>query len=85
MRGQLPIPSAELAFTFDGLRDLTKLPALVAVVGGADTGCQLASILGDFGAQVTLVEASPCGVPHEDGSPRFRRLRGLRVVRIGSP
>ena len=63
----------------------TKLPASVAVVGGADTGCQLASILGDFGAQVTLVEASPRGVPHEDGSPRFRRLRGLPAVRIGPP
>jgi pyruvate/2-oxoglutarate dehydrogenase complex dihydrolipoamide dehydrogenase (E3) component len=85
MRGQLPIPGAEAALTFDGLRVLTRLPTSVAVVGGADTGCQLASILGDFGAQVTLVEASARGVPHEDGSPRFRRLRGLRVVRIGSP
>jgi cation diffusion facilitator CzcD-associated flavoprotein CzcO len=45
--------------TFDGLRDLTRLPASVVVIGGADTGCQLASILGDFGAQVTLVEAPP--------------------------
>jgi pyruvate/2-oxoglutarate dehydrogenase complex dihydrolipoamide dehydrogenase (E3) component len=63
---RLPIPGAELALTFDGLRDLTKLPASVAVVGGADTGCQLASILGDFGAHVTLVEASPRLVPHTD-------------------
>jgi hypothetical protein len=52
-----PDSGAELARTFDGLRDLTRLPASVVVIGGADTGCQLASILGDFGAQVTLVEA----------------------------
>jgi pyruvate/2-oxoglutarate dehydrogenase complex dihydrolipoamide dehydrogenase (E3) component len=64
--GRLPIPGAGLALTFDGLRDLTRLPASVAVVGGADTGCQLASILGDFGARVTLVEASPRLVPHAD-------------------
>ena len=64
--GRLPIPGAELALTFDGLRHLTGVPAAVAVVGGADTGCQLASILGDFGAQVTVVEASPRLVSHAD-------------------
>jgi pyruvate/2-oxoglutarate dehydrogenase complex dihydrolipoamide dehydrogenase (E3) component len=64
--GRLPIPGAELALTYDDLTGLTALPASVAVVGGADTGCQLASILADFGAQVTLVEASPCLVPRAD-------------------
>jgi thioredoxin reductase len=64
--GRLPIPGAELALTYDDLAGLTALPASVAVVGGADTGCQLASILADFGAQVTLVEASPRLVPHAD-------------------
>jgi pyruvate/2-oxoglutarate dehydrogenase complex dihydrolipoamide dehydrogenase (E3) component len=34
------------------LRHLTSLPARVAVVGGADTGCQLASIFEDFGAAI---------------------------------
>ena len=42
------------------------LPASVAVVGGADTGCQLASILADFGVTVTLIEASPNLVPRAD-------------------
>jgi pyruvate/2-oxoglutarate dehydrogenase complex dihydrolipoamide dehydrogenase (E3) component len=64
--GRLPIPGAELALTYEDVRRLTALPASVAVVGGADTGCQLASILADFGAQVTLVEASPRLVPHAD-------------------
>ena len=77
MSGRLPIPGTELALTFDGLRDLTRLPASIAVVGGADTGCQLALILADFGAQVTLVEASPRLVPHEDGSPRSDAFEGF--------
>jgi pyruvate/2-oxoglutarate dehydrogenase complex dihydrolipoamide dehydrogenase (E3) component len=82
--GRLPIPGAELALTYEDVRGLTALPASVAVVGGADTGCQLASILADFGAQVTLVEASPRLVPHADQdvsatlADAFRR-RGITV------
>ncbi|WP_189336993.1 dihydrolipoyl dehydrogenase family protein [Actinoplanes ianthinogenes] len=64
--GRLPIPGAELALTYQDIRDLTELPATVAVVGGADTGCQLASILADFGARVTVIEASPRLLPHAD-------------------
>jgi pyruvate/2-oxoglutarate dehydrogenase complex dihydrolipoamide dehydrogenase (E3) component len=83
--GRLPIPGAELALTYEDVRGLTALPASVAVVGGADTGCQLASILADFGAQVTLVEASPRLVPHADRdvsatlADAFRR-RGIGVL-----
>ncbi len=54
---RLPIPGAELALTYGDIRSLTQLPGSVAVVGGADTGCQLASILADFGSTVTLFEA----------------------------
>jgi pyruvate/2-oxoglutarate dehydrogenase complex dihydrolipoamide dehydrogenase (E3) component len=64
--GRLPIPGAELALTYTDLRTLTALPASAAVVGGADTGCQLASILADFGVDVTLIEAGPRLVPHAD-------------------
>lgn len=83
--GRLPIPGAELALTYEDVRGLTALPASVAVVGGADTGCQLASILADFGAQVTLVEASPRLVPNADRdvsatlAEAFRR-RGIGVL-----
>jgi pyruvate/2-oxoglutarate dehydrogenase complex dihydrolipoamide dehydrogenase (E3) component len=83
--GRLPIPGAELALTYEDVRGLTALPASVAVVGGADTGCQLASILADFGAQVTVVEASPRLVPHADQdvsgalADAFRR-RGISVL-----
>ena len=83
--GRLPIPGAELAMTYDGLQGLTSLPRSVAVVGGADTGCQLASILGDFGVDVTLIEASPRLVPHADvdvsaAVTRSFRDRGITVL-----
>jgi pyruvate/2-oxoglutarate dehydrogenase complex dihydrolipoamide dehydrogenase (E3) component len=64
--GRLPIPGAELALTYADLRSLTALPASAAIVGGADTGCQLASILADFGLDTTLIEAGPRLVPHAD-------------------
>jgi pyruvate/2-oxoglutarate dehydrogenase complex dihydrolipoamide dehydrogenase (E3) component len=64
--GRLPIPGAELALTNDDLRDLDRLPGSVAVIGGADTGCQVASILGDFGSRVTIIEGSPRLVARAD-------------------
>ena len=62
----LPIPGAELALTYSDIWSLTQLPASVAVVGGAATGCQLASILEDFGCQVYLLELAPRLIPQED-------------------
>ena len=62
----LPIPGAELALTYSDIWSLTQLPASVAVVGGAATGCQLASILEDFGCQVYLLELAPRLLPQED-------------------
>ncbi len=66
--GRLPIEGAELALTYDDLRRLTSLPIRVAVVGGADTGCQLASIFEDFGVEVTLYEAGARLVPAADAT-----------------
>src|SRR2546423_13740551 len=62
----LPIPGAELALTYSDIWTLQQLPASVAVVGGAATGCQLASILEDFGCQVYLLELAPRLLPQED-------------------
>ena len=52
--------------TYSDIWSLTQLPASVAVVGGAATGCQLASILEDFGCQVYLLELAPRLIPQED-------------------
>jgi pyruvate/2-oxoglutarate dehydrogenase complex dihydrolipoamide dehydrogenase (E3) component len=83
--GRLPIPGAELALTYTDLRALTALPGRVAVIGGADTGCQLASILADFGCQTVLLEYAPRLIPRADQDlsaaldAAFTR-RGIEVV-----
>jgi pyruvate/2-oxoglutarate dehydrogenase complex dihydrolipoamide dehydrogenase (E3) component len=83
--GRLDIPGAELALTYTDVRSLDALPSSVAIVGGADTGCQLASILADFGTAVTVIEASPRLVARADAdisiglNDAFRR-RGISVL-----
>jgi pyruvate/2-oxoglutarate dehydrogenase complex dihydrolipoamide dehydrogenase (E3) component len=66
--GLLPVPGGELALTYQDMRDLTALPQEVTVIGGADTGCQMASIFADFGVSVRLFEAGPTLVPSADAS-----------------
>jgi pyruvate/2-oxoglutarate dehydrogenase complex dihydrolipoamide dehydrogenase (E3) component len=63
---RLPIPGADLALTYEDIPSLASLPRRVAVVGGADTGCQIASIFADLGAAVTLFEGGPVLVPAAD-------------------
>ena len=63
MPAACPIPGAGLALTYEDIPSLTTLPGRAAVVGGADTGCQIASILEDLGATVSLFEAGPVLVP----------------------
>ena len=62
----LPLPGAELALTYSDIWSLTQLPPSIAIVGGAATGCQLASILEDFGCQIYLLELAPRIIPQED-------------------
>ena len=57
----------------------------MVVVGGADTGCQIASIFADFGVAVTVFEAGPILVPAADPSvsaelSRAFRDRGMTVA-----
>jgi pyruvate/2-oxoglutarate dehydrogenase complex dihydrolipoamide dehydrogenase (E3) component len=82
---RLPIPGAELALTFEDLRGLSALPDRVCVIGAADTGSQLTSILADFGCRVSLLEYAPRIVPRadEDVSVELEqafRARGIEVV-----
>ena len=63
---RLPFPGSELAMTHDDVWSLEKLPGSVAIVGGASTGCQLASVLGAFGAKVSLLEIAPRLLAMED-------------------
>jgi pyruvate/2-oxoglutarate dehydrogenase complex dihydrolipoamide dehydrogenase (E3) component len=63
---RLPIPGAGHALTYEDIPSLTSLPGRVVVVGGADTGCQIASIFEDLGSAVTIFEAGPVLVPSAD-------------------
>jgi dihydrolipoamide dehydrogenase len=82
---RLDFPGEELALTHSDIWRLRKLPHSAVVVGGAATGCQLASILAAFGTQVTLLDVAPRIVPGEDEivsttlADVFRR-RGIRVM-----
>ena len=83
--GRLPIPGAELAMTFEDVRHLRALPGRVCVIGAADTGCQLASILADFDCRVSLIEYAPRIVPRADedvsiGLEQAFVARGIDVV-----
>ena len=82
---RLSFPGSELALTHSDVWSLSRLPGSVAIVGAAATGCQLASILATFGAQVWLLDAAPQILGSEDElvaqvmAHAFRQ-RGIEVI-----
>ena len=81
----LPVPGGELALTYEDIWTLKALPQQVTVIGGADTGCQIASIFADLGARVRLIEAGPRLVPGADASistalGQAFEARGIQVL-----
>jgi pyruvate/2-oxoglutarate dehydrogenase complex dihydrolipoamide dehydrogenase (E3) component len=81
----VPVPGGELALTYQDILTLNALPHEVAVIGGADTGCQIASIFADFGADVRIIEAGPRIVPTADASisaalSQAFEARGMKVT-----
>jgi pyruvate/2-oxoglutarate dehydrogenase complex dihydrolipoamide dehydrogenase (E3) component len=60
------IPGVEHTLTSNDIWNLTKLPQRVIIIGGAATGCQLASVFEAFGAQVQILERSPRLLPQSD-------------------
>lgn len=82
--GRLPIPGADLGLTYNDIRTLQTLPAAAAVVGAADTGCQIASILADLGVNVSIFEAASELLPNADTSistdlERAFRRKGIDI------
>ena len=81
----LPVPGGELALTYQDIWTLKALPRQVTVIGGADTGCQMASIFADLGADVRLIEAGPRLVPGADTSistalGQAFEAKGIKVI-----
>lgn len=82
---QLPVPGGELALTYQDIWTLKALPHAVTVIGGADTGCQMASIFANLGADVRLFEAGPRLIPGADASisaalGQAFAARGIEVI-----
>jgi pyruvate/2-oxoglutarate dehydrogenase complex dihydrolipoamide dehydrogenase (E3) component len=63
---RLPLPGAELGLSYRSVLHLDALPERIVVIGGADTGCKLASIFDAFGCHVTVVEVAPRLIPRSD-------------------
>ncbi len=85
---KLGIPGGELTLSYNDILHLHELPRRIAVVGGADTGCQLASIFRDFGADVTLLEFKRRLLPSMDAdvaeAVRAAYVRSGIAVHLGA-
>ncbi|OUS77444.1 dihydrolipoyl dehydrogenase [Paenibacillus sp. MY03] len=70
--------------TSDDALELDKLPASILIVGGGVIGVEWASLLQDFGVDVTLIEAGSRLIPGEDAevSAALARSLGRRGVRV---
>jgi len=79
------LPGAELALTHSDTWSLKRLPASLILVGGAATGCQVASNFAAFGSEVTILERAPQLLAMEDEAvskemrEAFQR-RGIAVI-----
>ena len=64
---RLTFPGSEHTLTHSDVWTLEKVPRSVAIVGGAATGCQLASIFAAFGAKVFVLDVANSILGAEDG------------------
>jgi pyruvate/2-oxoglutarate dehydrogenase complex dihydrolipoamide dehydrogenase (E3) component len=64
----LPIAGLEEAgyLTNESVFSLTELPRRLAIIGGGAIGCELAQAFARFGAEVTIIEATPQILGRED-------------------
>jgi pyruvate/2-oxoglutarate dehydrogenase complex dihydrolipoamide dehydrogenase (E3) component len=86
---RITFPGSEHALTHSDIWAMRKLPRSIVVVGGAATGCQLASIFAAFGARVRLLDVAPRILAAEDeavsdGVAEAFGRRGIEIsTRIG--
>ncbi len=78
-------PDGEYIWTSDHALSMDNLPASILIVGGGVIGVEWASMLQDFGVQVTLAEAGSRLIPGEDAEisaelTKLLRRRGVRVL-----
>lgn len=74
-----------LVMTSDGALAMTELPKSIIIVGGGVIGIEWASMLSDFGVEVTVIEYADRIIPTEDKdiSKEMQRLlkkKGLNII-----
>jgi pyruvate/2-oxoglutarate dehydrogenase complex dihydrolipoamide dehydrogenase (E3) component len=74
---RLNLPGAEYALTHSDTWSLKNLPRSLLVVGGAATGCQVASNFAAFGSEVTMFEIGARILAVEDESVSAEMERGF--------
>ena len=95
------VPRTIAGFELDGERivsstealDWVERPERVAIIGGGVIGCEFASLLGDFGSEVHLLEALDQILPGTDPDAvkvlaRAFRKKGVKIstgVMVGAP
>ena len=83
-------PAKPQAIPFDGKRivtsdealKLTTLPASVLILGGGYIGCEFASILAQFGAEVTVVEMLERLLPNLDADVAAEITKALKRLKV---
>lgn len=77
-------PDDQRILTSDEALELETLPSSMVILGGGVIGVEWASMLSDFGVEVTLLEGAPQLLPSEDEAVarELRRLLAKRGVTI---
>lgn len=82
---RLDFPGAEFAITHGDVWTMKAPPRSLVIVGGAATGCQVASIFEAFGTKITILERAPriLGLEDEQVSTLLQHefiRRGIEVI-----
>lgn len=82
-------PDGKRILTSDEALELNELPKSIIIIGGGVIGVEWASLMNDFGVQVTIVEADSRLVPSEDEEisrelERLFKKRGIKVMTNGA-
>ncbi|ARU63217.1 dihydrolipoyl dehydrogenase [Tumebacillus avium] len=74
----------KFVITSDEALEMEELPKSVIIVGAGVIGCEWASMLSDFGVEVTMIEYAPRILPLEDAdvSAELAKLFGRRKSKI---
>jgi len=84
-----PLPGLEIdgeyVLTSDEALELTAIPKSVIIVGGGVIGIEWASMLSDFGAEVTVLEYEDRIIPTEDKEvskemQRLMKKKGIKII-----